>query len=78
MGQPKSQILVWFGQPEKSQSGKKGEVLTFRQVREIRGNGRRRPMPTIEEKDFVYKIVEVYSFSFDKRNVVCSWKKEIL
>lgn len=81
VGLSKSQILIWFGQPETKESNSRGEVLTFERVRKFEWN--RRVMPTIERLEKfpgtgTVKRVESYQFFFDKKDAVYSWKIDTL
>jgi len=80
IGQSKSQIVVWFGQPEKTDANAKGEVLSFRRLRKEEWNKGEMPYPSAPEKRHVgsVKRIETYKFFFDKKDVVYSWKVDTL
>jgi hypothetical protein len=81
IGKSKSQILVWFGQPEQTERFRKGEALTFRRVRKIEWN-RRSPLPEpgspAYDRHHKAERLETYKFFFDKKDVVYSWKLDTL
>lgn len=81
-GQSKTQIMQWFGKPETRDTTKRGEILTFRRVHKYGEGSRRRPMPSgdpVEDERFgKVKRIERFTFTFNKKDVVRSWKKDTL
>lgn len=78
MGVSKSQIMVWFGQPETKEVNRKGEVLTFLRDRKIgEGTNRKMPMPMKDER-YSRRRIESYKFFFNRKDLVYAWKKDTL
>jgi hypothetical protein len=81
-GQSKTQIMQWFGKPETRDTAKSGEILTFRRVHKYGEGSRPRPMPSgnsIEDERFgQVKRIERFTFSFNKKDLVRTWKIDTL
>jgi hypothetical protein len=80
-GVSKSQIAVWFGQPETRDSNAKGEILTFMRVRKA-SYSHRIPIdpksPDGPPPNSPVNRIEAYKFFFDKKDLVYSWRVDTL